>query len=113
MTLLIALLALIAPAQQQATKPTPIRPQTWLTNDDYPREALRAGQQGTVAFRLDVGADGNLVACIVTVSSGYPILDNATCEIMTRRARFKPARDSKGVAIPFSWSSRFTWELPN
>ncbi|MEZ0244358.1 MAG: energy transducer TonB [Sphingomonas sp.] len=111
MSLLIASLALIA--TQQATKPVPVKPQTWLTNDDYPRAALRAGQQGVVSFRLDVGADGKVVTCTVTVSSGYQVLDDATCAIMKKRALFKPARDGKGVPIPFSWSSRFTWELPN
>lgn len=111
MTLFIAFLALIA-APQQATKPVPVKPQTWLTNDDYPAAALRAGQQGVVSFRLDVGPEGRVTACTVTVSSGHQILDDATCEIMKKRALFKPAKDSKGVPIAFSWSSRFSWELP-
>ena len=92
---------------------TPIgSPQAWITDDDYPAAALRAGAQGTVAFRLDVGADGAPQACTVTSSSGNGALDTVTCSLMMRRARFRPALDRSGAPVPASWSNRMRWVLP-
>lgn len=122
MTMLIALLALIAPAQQEVYPPgtdigkteklTPINsPQSWITNKDYPPSSRRAQHQGMVGFRLDVAADGSVVECTITQSSGHVMLDKGTCDLLLKRARFKPARDRNGNAIPATWSSRFLWSL--
>lgn len=88
------------------------QPQSWVTNDDYPANALRAEQQGTTAFRLDVDASGRVTNCTVTGSSGSSALDTTACSLLKRRARFNPAEDSSGNKIPAAWSSRFRWELP-
>ncbi len=87
-------------------------PMAWVTNDDYPAPAMRARQQGVVEFTLDVDADGCATACRIDRSSGYPILDNTTCSLLVRRARFRPAEDDKGRPIPATWSSQFKWVLP-
>lgn len=88
------------------------RGRTWVTNDDYPAAALRAGQQGVVEFTLDVGTDGCVTACRIDRSSGYPILDTTTCSLMLRRARFNPAADASGKPIAATWSSQSKWVLP-
>ena len=41
-----------------------------VSQDDYPAAALRANEQGTVAFRLDVGNDGRVRNCTIVSSSG-------------------------------------------
>lgn len=102
--------AIVTPAP--VPPPGPIGPQTWVTNQDYPAEAIRAGESGTVAFRLDVDAAGKVSGCTVTASSGSATLDRATCDILRARARFEPALDRQGRAVASTWSSRFRWELP-
>ncbi len=87
-------------------------PQSWVTNDDYPAAALRAEQQGTTVFRLDVDASGKVTNCTVTGSSGSAVLDNTACSLLKRRARFNPAEDASGNKIPAVFASRFRWELP-
>jgi TonB family protein len=114
--LLLPLLVLTA-APANAAPPGPSRalspflPQVF-TSGDYPAEALRAGEQGTVAFQLEVGADGRVAACTVTSSSGSASLDTTTCRLLRERARFTPARDSSGKAVSDTVSSRATWQLP-
>lgn len=88
-------------------------PQSWVTNDDYPPAALRAGDAGTTSFRLDVDASGKVSNCTVTGSSGSSLLDNTACSLLRRRARFSPAEDANGNKIPATWPSRFTWKIPD
>jgi protein TonB len=38
-------------------------------------------------------------SCNVVQSSGNGALDSATCNIIRRRAKFTPARDSNGQAV--------------
>lgn len=84
---------------------------SYVSNDDYPIEALRNEEQGAVGFRLDVGADGSVTACTVTSSSGSAALDSRTCEIMMARARFTPARDARGRPTPDQVSARINWRI--
>ena len=60
----------------------------------------RAGAQGTAGFRLVIGADGAVTGCTITRSSGDAALDAATCAILLGRARYEPARDAAGRAMP-------------
>ena len=85
---------------------------TLLTDADYPDEAIRANEQGTVAFRLDVASDGKPSGCSVLSSSGSATLDATTCRIMTERARFQPARDAKGKPTTDQVTARISWRLP-
>ena len=64
--------------------------------DDYPASAQSSGAEGTVQATLTIGPDGRVVSCNVTRSSGNSSLDSTTCNILRRRAKFTPARDSNG-----------------
>jgi len=64
--------------------------------DDYPKEALMHGWQGTVVADLTVSAEGRVSACDIVQSSDYKVLDNKTCEILFARAKFSPAKDANG-----------------
>jgi protein TonB len=64
--------------------------------DDYPAAAQSSGAEGTVQATLTIGSDGRVVSCNVTRSSGNSSLDSTTCNILRRRAKFTPARDSNG-----------------
>ena len=81
--------------------------------DDYPAEALRAGEEGIVSFSLLVGPDGRVNNCLIQESSESVWLDNATCRLMTVRARFSPARDLKGEAINAIVNAKIVWRLPD
>jgi TonB family protein len=82
------------------------------STDDYPAEAIRNGEQGSVEVSLTVGADGKVADCIVKQSSGSPSLDVQTCRIMWTRAHFTPARDGQGRAVNDTYRQRINWELP-
>jgi protein TonB len=86
-------------------------PGSWATDADYPSRALRANEQGTTGFHLSIGPDGRVTGCEVTSSSGSPELDQTTCTLVTRRARFKPALQD-GQPVAGSYSNRVRWVVP-
>jgi protein TonB len=69
---------------------------TLFTTDDYPASAAAAEAQGTAQATLTIGPDGRVVGCNLIRSTGNGALDSATCNILRRRAKFTPARDSNG-----------------
>ena len=100
------------PPPLPAVKLTPKgNPGSWATNDDYPPSAQREGAEGVTGFHLEVGADGRVTSCSVTSSSGNSTLDDTTCRLMQRRARFNPGRDSAGNAIGGVYNSRVKWQI--
>ena len=106
----VAPLAAAAPSASQAVPRAPLH--TYLTNADYPSEAIRNGEQGTVEFRLTVDLNGRVSDCAIQASSGSAVLDATSCRIMTERARFNPARDENGKPVPGPFESRISWRLP-
>jgi TonB family protein len=101
------------PPAPGVTPPEPRRRMSsWVTRDDYPPAAMRADQQGNVGFRLEIDATGFPTGCTVWQSSGVPVLDTATCSLMMRRARFTPARDAAGTAVPGVFVNGIAWILP-
>ena len=95
---------------------TPARPignpATWVNVDDYPKEASQAGIEGTVGFRLSIDRMGNVDGCQITLSSGYLVLDDTTCRLLSARAKFTPAQDATGRRIAGSYASRVRWVQP-
>ena len=83
-----------------------------LGNADYPAKALREHREGITGFKVTVGADGKAKDCQITASSGSQDLDEATCKLMTTRARFRPDVNSNGDPVEGSFESRITWKLP-
>jgi protein TonB len=109
----------LPPAPSAPPPPRPVaratpkgKPGDWVTSDDYPSRALRENRSGVVGLRLDVGADGKATNCTVTSSSGHSDLDSTACQLVIRRARFKPATGTDGAPMADSWSSRFVWRIP-
>lgn len=86
---------------------------SYVSDADYPTDAIRREEQGATRFRLAVGPDGRVTGCTVTGSSGSTALDMATCRVMKSRARFAPARDSSGNAVADAVTSTIVWRLPN
>lgn len=64
----------------------------------YPRDALRAGIQGTVLLRVLVDVDGRPLQVAVERSSGHRSLDREAMRQVQQRWRFEPAlRDGRPV----------------
>lgn len=83
--------------------------QSWVTADDYPPAALQAKLRGTVIVQLQISAIGRVENCAVEGSSGHPELDDATCRLVVRRGRFKPATDAHGQAVPSTYKQTYRW----
>lgn len=67
-------------------------------------------QNGRVQFELTVSPRGRATDCRVVTSSGSTMLDDWTCEIMVRRARFRPARDAAGNPVADAVRAWIGWE---
>jgi protein TonB len=104
------------PPPPPAAPPVQLTPrgnfQSLMTTDDYPSRALRAGEEGTTAYRLTVGPDGRVTNCTITGSSGSSELDDTACRLLSRRARFNPGKDSSGSAMGGEYNGRFRWQIP-
>jgi TonB family protein len=96
---------------------TPLRPKTppgsWATNADYPPGAFYRGKSGKVRFTLTVDTTGTPDSCHITWTSGFVELDQYSCAVLLKRARFGPARDPAGKPIRATFSSTFAWDLPD
>jgi TonB family protein len=104
---------IVADAQGQATPGRPaMNPGQWIHMDDYPTAALFDGIEGTTAFYLTYDAGGSVTGCKVTQSSGSAVLDETTCALLNKRARFEPGRDGQGRSVGGAYSSRVRWILP-
>src|SRR6266542_5785854 len=80
--------------------------------DDYPAAAQSSGAEGTAQAQLSIGPDGRVTGCNLIRSTGNSSLDSATCNILRRRAKFTPARDSNGNATSDSITTpTITWRL--
>lgn len=78
---------------------------------DYPPEALAQRKQGITDFRLRISATGRVEDCRVERSSGSAALDEATCRVITRRARFRPGINAAGRPVPSIYTGMIHWTL--
>lgn len=83
----------------------------WVSIDDYPAAARAAGEQGAVTLRLTVGIDGRASGCEVIASSGSAALDETSCTLAQRRARFTPAIGADGKPASGTIERRLRWSL--
>lgn len=84
----------VAPAAPRERAAQPVNP----VQPDYPAAALRAGEEGRVLLRVDVGADGKPTDVQIAERSGSRDLDRAA-QRAVRDWTFQPAmRDGKAVA---------------
>ena len=78
----------------------------------YPARAKAAGEQGSVRFRAEVDAKGNVMSCKVTEGSGHERLDNETCDLIVLHASFKPTLDDGGKARAAVHDGIVNWRIP-
>jgi TonB family protein len=75
---------------------------TFLPKPAYPYEARKGHITGSGVCVLTLDPAGNVSDATMAVSTGSPILDNATTSAL-RRARFKPGTASK-VKTPITFT---------
>ena len=69
----------------------PRRDVNLLYPDDYPLESRKLFQEGIVHTLYLVTTNGSVENCQVEVSSGFTLLDQAACNVISARFRFEPA----------------------
>lgn len=77
----------------------------------YPTAAMREGIEGRVGVRAAVGANGRVISCSVSNSSGSRILDKAACDGMLQYARYNPARGQDGWPAEDQVSTTIVYQL--
>jgi len=80
--------------------------------NDYPAAAAGTGAHGKVVARLTIDTTGRVAGCNIVQSSGYPVLDQATCNILRRRARYGPGIDKRGRPVVSTVDESITWIAP-
>ena len=107
----------IDPIDPAAFSREPARPRNdpgqWVTDADYSSRAIRMGWEGSTSFTLTIDQNGRVSNCRVTASSGHAELDEATCKLVSKRARFDAARDGNGTKMTGSYSSAVRWQIRN
>ena len=88
-------------------------PGGWVTESDYRTSWINREWTGVARFELQISASGRVTDCQITRSTGHSALDNATCQLITKRARFNPATDSAGQATSSTYANAISWELPD
>lgn len=80
-------------------------------SEDYPTQALLAGDTGTVVVAILVDEQGKVADCSIVATSGAPVLDAQTCAALTARATFRPAVGPDGKPAKDAYLQRITWRL--
>lgn len=79
----------------------------------YPPRALAAREQGVVEFALEIDKSGEPTSCMVTGSSGYPLLDKETCDLMLRNGSFERPKDANGRFVTQRTVGAIVWRHPD
>ena len=100
------------PRKVQSAAPARGDVRTLFSGDDYPASAQAAGAEGTAQAQLTIVPNGAVTGCNLIRSTGNGALDSATCNILRRRAKFTPAKDSEGNPTSDTYTTPpITWRL--
>lgn len=98
----------VARAEIPAHQPIIVR--GYIYDTDYPKSALKLKQEGTVTLRYLISEMGKAVNCEILSSSNVVALDVTSCKI-TKRARFKAARNELGRPILTEITQMIAWRI--
>lgn len=82
----------------------------WLDrHKDYPADAKKQKQQGTVVVRFSINRKGDITSATIKRSSGNSLLDHAALDLLKKASPVPPipdsmARETLSVAIPIDYS---------
>jgi len=77
----------------------------------YPSRALAAREEGAVGFSVTIDRTGAVTQCQVTHSSGHPLLDQETCNLVTLHAQFQPEQGLSASQVR-THTGVIAWKLP-
>ncbi|MEN3747266.1 TonB family protein [Sphingomonas sp. HF-S3] len=75
---------------------------TWVTNDDYPAEAKRAGETGSMLIRVSTDDRGRVSDCVLMTHDTSPALNQTACRLVRERGKFRHALSSEGKPVASS-----------
>ncbi|MBV7259431.1 energy transducer TonB [Erythrobacter crassostreae] len=87
-------------------------PGRWVTDSDYRSNWIRREWSGVAGFAVTIDTKGRVNDCTITRSTGHAQLDERTCFLIEKRARFNPAKDSYGNPIAGTYRNSVNWRLP-
>ena len=103
----------VDPTAQFSSMATPLTsPATWLSSFDYPTSALRENKEGLVYFRLSIDPNGKITQCSVQRAINQSEFARITCDLISKRGRFTPARDLAGTPVPGFFISSVRFNIP-
>jgi TonB family protein len=94
-----------------ARRPQPIGHDEWVKQLDYPSSVASDGKQARVNVRLIVDEKGLPSDCKVLRSYNDPKFDAIACNTLKRIARFTPAMDRAGRAVPSYYTTTIIWSM--
>jgi TonB family protein len=94
----------------QLVAPEPVA--MWFSSNDFPSERIKEGNSGTVLLRVVVSPDGILRTCDVEESSGDAKLDEYTCRLTRKRAKFRAAKWLDGSPAYGVYRVPVVWLVP-
>lgn len=103
----------VAPPTPAPTAPVRAQPHVDLAHSsqpDYPPEARRLGEQGSLIVQVLVEPDGRASDAKLVQSSGFDILDRAALTGVKTNYRFVPGTVD-GKPQPMWFTFRFVWRL--
>lgn len=108
------MLALASPgiAKEEPTPDQVRRTSDQIQFASYPRDALKRGEEGSVGIRVTTDKEGRLRDCIVTRSSGFRSLDEASCDMLLSNLHMKPFLAPDGRSIVRTQDGQVVWKLP-
>lgn len=99
-------------AENQMLRSADGRVTATISDDDYPISALRSELQGATRVLLGFDGQGQAVSCQPIGSSGYALLDNATCQLASTRVRYMFAPGKGGYEGVRFVRTHVRWIIP-
>lgn len=99
--------------QQSLQRPAvPIAEESWLGPGTYPWALLRNGQSLMVNLRMVIDERGMPTECVVQAPKTQSGAETLTCREIMKTARFEPALDRSGNAVPSYFATTIFYATP-
>jgi len=78
---------------------------------DYPPSSYRASEEGKASFKVWADANGKLLDCQITKSSGFKALDDQTCASLRQRGQFAASGAPNEADGRYSMTDNVQWMM--